>query len=124
MTAARMSRARRFARCLKVVALCTLATIYAPSEAAREQSIRFGDIDAVVWTPDVNSDKPLPVVVFSHGLYTCATQSRFITEALADSGYFVVAVPAVRGTATSQGAGHVPGRSIRSRVHGPDARRV
>ena len=58
-----MSRARRFARCLKVVALCTLATIYAPSEAAREQSIRFGDIDAVVWTPDVNSDKPLPVVV-------------------------------------------------------------
>jgi len=91
MTAARMSRARRFARCLKAVALCTLATICAPSEAAREQSIRFGDIDAVVWTPDVNSDKPLPVVVFSHGLYTCATQSRFITEALADSGYFVVA---------------------------------
>src|SRR5438067_12023402 len=91
MTAARMSRARRFARCLKAVALCTLATICAPSEAAREQSIRLGDIDAVVWTSDVKSDTPLPVVVFSHGLYTCATQSRFLTEALADSGYFVIA---------------------------------
>ena len=91
MTAARMSRARRFTRCLEALALCALATFAAPSDAAREQAIRFGDIDAVVWTPDVDADNPLPVVVFSHGLYTCATQSRFLMEALADSGYFVVA---------------------------------
>jgi len=91
MMAARMSRARRFARRLEAFALCALASFAAPSDAALEQAVRFGDIDAVVWTPDGEADKPLPVVVFSHGLYTCATQSRFLTEAIADSGYFVVA---------------------------------
>jgi predicted dienelactone hydrolase len=72
-------------------ALCALAFTAAPADAAHEQEFRFGDIDAVVWTPDAKADKPLPVVVFSHGLYTCATQSRFLTEALADAGYFVIA---------------------------------
>ena len=90
MTAAHPSNAR-LTRLAQVAVLCALAVVAAATNAAREQSIRFGDIDAVVWTPDVDAGKPLPVVVFSHGLYTCATQSRFITEALADAGYFVVA---------------------------------
>src|SRR5205823_6105338 len=91
MSARRMSQARGFTRCLKALALCALAIVAAPCQAVREQAIRLGDIDAVVWTSDVKSDTPRPVVVFSHGLYTCATQSRFLTEALADSGYFVIA---------------------------------
>jgi predicted dienelactone hydrolase len=91
MTAARPSRAQCFTRFLEALALCSLATFATPSTAAHEQSFRFGDIDAVVWTPEANANKPLPVIVFSHGLYTCATQSRFLTEALADAGYFVIA---------------------------------
>ena len=91
MTAARPSRARRLTRCLEAAALCALALLATPSDAAHEQSIRFGDIDTVVWTPDTDAGEPLPVIVFSHGLYTCATQSRFLTEAIADAGYFVVA---------------------------------
>jgi len=91
MTAARPSRTRCVWRRFSIAAFCALANFAAPADAAHEQSIRFGDIDAVVWTPDVPVDKPLPVIVFSHGLYTCATQSRFLTEAFADSGYFVVA---------------------------------
>jgi predicted dienelactone hydrolase len=91
MTAPRTSRAQRFLRLLEAIALCGLALFATPSDAAREQSVQFGDIDAVVWTPEANAGKPLPVIVFSHGLYTCATQSRFLTEALADAGYFVVA---------------------------------
>ena len=91
MTAARPSRAHCFTRFLEALALCGLAIFAAASDAAHEQSFRFGDIDAVVWTPEATTDRPLPVIVFSHGLYTCATQSRFLTEALADAGYFVVA---------------------------------
>jgi len=91
MTAARPSRAHRFTRFFEAVALCGLALFATPCGAAHEQPFRFGDIDAVVWTPDVPVDKPLPVIVFSHGLYTCATQSRFLTEAIADAGYFVIA---------------------------------
>lgn len=49
------------------------------------------DVDAIVWTPDRDSGMPLPVVVFSHGLYTCATQSRYLTRAIADAGYLVIA---------------------------------
>jgi predicted dienelactone hydrolase len=32
-----------------------------------------------------------PVIVFSHGFLGCATQSKFLTEALAEHGYWVVA---------------------------------
>ncbi len=91
MTAALPSRANPFSRFLQAAAICAAAVVVAPSYAAHEQSVRIGEVDAVVWTPDAKSANPLPVVVFSHGLYTCATQSRFLTEALADAGYFVVA---------------------------------
>lgn len=53
--------------------------------------MQIDGVDAVIWTPDDKTEHRLPVVVFSHGLYTCATQSRFITRAIADAGYFVVA---------------------------------
>jgi predicted dienelactone hydrolase len=65
--------------------------VAAPCYAAQEESTHVGDLDVVIWTPSVEAHQPLPVVVFSHGLYTCATQSRFIMRAIADAGYFVVA---------------------------------
>lgn len=59
--------------------------------AAAEQAIRLGGIDSVVWTPGPDAPKPWPVVAFSHGIYLCPTQARFLTEALAQAGYLVVA---------------------------------
>jgi predicted dienelactone hydrolase len=45
---------------------------------------------AVVWS-DPWATAPRPIVVFSHGMYMCPTQSRYLMQALADAGYFVVA---------------------------------
>jgi predicted dienelactone hydrolase len=75
-----------------ILAAIGASALAAPAcHAANEQSVQIDGVDAVIWTPDENTGHPLPVVVFSHGLYTCATQSRFITRAIADAGYFVVA---------------------------------
>jgi len=69
-----------------VLALCATS-----SNAANEQSVQIDGVDTVVWTPEDKPHQLLPIVVFSHGLYTCATQSRFSTRAIADAGYFVIA---------------------------------
>jgi dienelactone hydrolase len=63
----------------------------APVRAASEESTRIGGVDAVVWTPPADLPPPWPVVVFSHGMYMCPTQSRQLTAALADAGYLVIA---------------------------------
>jgi predicted dienelactone hydrolase len=55
-----------------------------------EQSITIADLTVRVWSNDVHST-PQPVVIFSHGLHGCATQSRFLMEALASAGYLVFA---------------------------------
>src|SRR5919202_1502655 len=86
-----VAQARRLPRFLVTVAIVASAAFAPVSDAAQEEEFRIGDVDAVVWKPDAKIGAPLPVVVFSHGLYTCATQSRFLTEALADSGYLVIA---------------------------------
>ena len=86
-----VAQTRRLPRLFLAVAVFALATFAPASHAAQEEEFRIGDIDAVVWTPEAKAAVPLPVVVFSHGLYTCATQSRFLTQALADSGYLVIA---------------------------------
>jgi predicted dienelactone hydrolase len=63
----------------------------APVWAAEEVTTRIGGIDVVVWTPSAVEDKPLAVVLFSHALLMCPTQSRYLTSALADAGYLVIA---------------------------------
>lgn len=85
MPASPMSRLRNGA----AIALACVAV--AMDAAASESTLRLGGIDAVVWTPDPGAAKPWPVVAFSHGIYLCPTQSRFLTEALARAGYLVVA---------------------------------
>jgi len=59
------------------VAAALVALLASPAFAA-EQSLDFGGIDVVVWTPDAGGAEPSPVVVFSHGIKLCATQSRFL----------------------------------------------
>jgi len=84
---------QRFSPILRQVALCAAVLLAAmPAAAATEESTRIGGIDVVVWQPvgDNHQDK-LAVVVFSHALYLCPTQSRYLTSALADAGYLVIA---------------------------------
>jgi predicted dienelactone hydrolase len=45
-----------------------------------------------VWKPaGPPPAKGYPLILFSHGFTGCGTQSRFLTEALAQAGYFVIA---------------------------------
>ena len=78
-----------FLACAAIGALLLLATM--PVQAASEEATRIGGIDVVVWTPSVGGQRHLPVLLFSHALYLCPTQSRYLTRALADAGYLVVA---------------------------------
>ena len=78
---------KRIGWALAVAAICTSLA----ARAADEEATRIGGIDAVVWS---SSDAPFdrkPVVVFSHAMHMCPTQSRYFTRALADAGYLVIA---------------------------------
>jgi predicted dienelactone hydrolase len=63
----------------------------APARAAEEQATRIGGVDVVVWAPSGGEPGKLAVVLFSHALYLCPTQSRYLTRVLADAGYLVIA---------------------------------
>jgi predicted dienelactone hydrolase len=56
---------------------------------AEELAITLGGLAVTVWEPA--GAAPAPLVIFSHGFHGCATQSRFLTQALADAGYLVAA---------------------------------
>ena len=83
------SALRRTVSALAAVAAFVLAT--APVLAANEESVRIGGVDAVVWSTSQPSLDPQPLVVFSHAMHMCPTQSRYLMYALADAGYIVVA---------------------------------
>ena len=71
---------------LGLALLSTAATV-----AAQEQSTSIGGRSVVVWTPPASARGARPLVIFSHGFGGCAGQSRFLTAALAQHGYYVVA---------------------------------
>jgi predicted dienelactone hydrolase len=73
------------------LALLAFAALSGPAFAANEEAARIGDVDAVVWFSSEPVVDPQPVVVFSHAMHMCPTQSRYLTHALADAGYLVVA---------------------------------
>ncbi len=76
---------------IAIVAL--FATLASPASGqARERHVELAGRSVVVWPAVINSDAPQPLVLFSHGFGGCATQSRFLMEALADHGYWVFAV--------------------------------
>jgi predicted dienelactone hydrolase len=81
----------RLLRFLCALSLCALSLGPAPAWAADEQAGQIGGIDVVVWTPSAGARENLAVLMFSHALYMCPTQSRYLTAALADAGYLVIA---------------------------------
>lgn len=87
----RSNRVNRFRANVLVAAAWLVAALSPASAIAAERSLELGGVDVVIWTPDAGGAEPLPVVVFSHGIKLCATQSRFLTEAIAAAGYLVVA---------------------------------
>jgi predicted dienelactone hydrolase len=44
-----------------------------------------------MWQPDKPSAKPLPLIIYSHGLGGCSREALYLTAALAKHGYIVVA---------------------------------
>jgi predicted dienelactone hydrolase len=58
---------------------------------ADEQTVKLGGLDVTVWSQDAGKAARQPVIIFSHGFHGCATQSRFLMEAFASSGYIVFA---------------------------------
>jgi predicted dienelactone hydrolase len=71
-----------------------------PGEASAKKSplrqdvgklIEIAGLRVSVWEPPSDVPGPLPLVVFSHGFHGISTQSTFLTKALADNGYLVLA---------------------------------
>lgn len=54
------------------------------------ETCKIAGRDVAFWIPK-RAPAPWPVVVFSHGFHGMKSQSEFITRALADEGYLVVA---------------------------------
>src|SRR4051812_19688148 len=59
--------------------------------AQSEDTVSLGGRRVVVWQPAGRATGRWPVVIFSHGLGGCPTQSRFMTKGLAARGYLVIA---------------------------------
>jgi predicted dienelactone hydrolase len=74
-------------RALVIAALLSSA---GPSEAV-QQSVKLAGMDVTVWSQERPAAPPQPVVIFSHGFHGCATQSRFLMDAVAAAGYIVFA---------------------------------
>jgi predicted dienelactone hydrolase len=70
-----------------------VASLFAPVAiaAGQERTVTLGGREVVVWSPRASQAAKQPVIIFSHGYGGCATQSRFLTEALAEHGYWVFA---------------------------------
>jgi predicted dienelactone hydrolase len=85
-------------RFVLVAALAVAAHLAAPAFAERvsEVETRIGGVAVTLWSPlpleaIARDVAPMPVVVFSHGMYMCPTQARFLMAALATRGYLVIA---------------------------------
>jgi predicted dienelactone hydrolase len=65
--------------------------IWYPTTATPSRYIYSGQFSGIVAKDAAPACGPLPLVVFSHGLGGCGTQSLFFTEELARHGYIVAA---------------------------------
>jgi pimeloyl-ACP methyl ester carboxylesterase len=83
----------------------SIVVLGATSTIAEERALRLAGIDVKVWSQTIDDVHGQPVVVFSHGFHGCATQSRFLMEALAAAGYLVLA-PNHRDATCNGGHGH------------------
>jgi len=80
---------RRDARAVAMVAIGASALLACAHPRAAEQ-IEIAGLNVTVWSSSRGGDKA-PTLIFSHGFHGCATQSRFLMEALASAGYLVLA---------------------------------
>ena len=78
-------------RVTRAAIACAFILAAAVALAAEEEASRIDGVDVVVWTPSSGPRENLAVIMFSHALYMCPTQSRYLTTALADAGYLVIA---------------------------------
>jgi len=67
--------------------MASSCTLHRAADADTRVVIAGRQVD--IWRP--SNPGPAPLVVFSHGFHGCGSQSKFLTRALAEDGYFVVA---------------------------------
>jgi hypothetical protein len=81
----------RHAAVIWVCALALVALTQAGGAvvAPRGETTVLGGRAVDIWRPVGNG--AAPIIIFSHGYLGCGRQSTFLTQALADAGYFVVA---------------------------------
>ena len=84
----RLAAGRALVGVMVAVLLLLCASV---ARAADEESTRIGGIAVVVWSKPGVTPQAQPVIVFSHAMYMCPTQSRYLMRALADAGYLVIA---------------------------------
>jgi predicted dienelactone hydrolase len=73
------------------VAVFVVSILIVARADAEERSLVLGGLRVAAWSRDLANLAGEPVVVFSHGFHGCATQSRFLMEAMAEAGYLVLA---------------------------------
>lgn len=73
---------------------------------------KLAGLDVGIWAPVAASGK-LPLVIFSHGFNGCNTQSLFLTQGLAESGYLVIA-PNHKDAVCGNGVYNVPQESFKN----------
>jgi predicted dienelactone hydrolase len=77
---------RPIALVASILLLCTVTT-----RGHAEQFVVLDGLRVAVWMSDPTAAGRRPLIIFSHGFHGCATQSRFLMEALARHGYAVFA---------------------------------
>lgn len=74
---------------MRLLAL-TLVLLWTGTALAQSgDSITLGGVRVVVWRP--RAPGPRPLVIFSHGFHGTPRQSKFLTSALAEHGWLVIA---------------------------------
>src|SRR5262249_50737210 len=85
--------------------LVAIAILGTTTTNAEERAVQLAGMKVTVWSQKVDNVTAQPVIVFSHGFHGCATQSRFLMEALASAGYLVLA-PNHRDATCNGGPAH------------------
>lgn len=77
---------------LRAAALAIACSMVATHASADEgQHTQVAGREVYVWAPPQADEGKHPIILFSHGMGGCATQSLFLTQALAEHGYWVFA---------------------------------
>jgi predicted dienelactone hydrolase len=78
---------------IRFPAILLILVLGGATAQAAEHSIQIAGLAVTVWAPATlaTGGAAHPIVVFSHGFHGCATQSRFLMDALASAGFVVVA---------------------------------